>query len=147
MSSRRREKQKRKKERRLPIDLRTVEDEQAHMPRLGQPRIMCTACKEAGREACTLFHIIECDGDCEPPCGGDHMKLICSACGESSAIVAEDLIAGMHWPEVCCNCGKVFDMSTDGGGVGDLPGVATSIGAPPGVEEIYYCPICFAGVE
>ena len=147
MSSRRREKQKRKKERRLPIDLRTVEDEQARMPRLGQPRIMCTACKEAGREACTLFHIIECVGDCEPSCGGDHMKLICSACGESSAIVAEDLIAGMHWPEVCCNCGKVFDMSTDGGGVGDLPGVATTIGAPPGVEEIYYCPICFAGVE
>jgi len=137
VTSRRKEKQERKAERqasKLPLDLKV------EPAGLGQPRIMCTACKENGREACTLYHIIECQGECVPPCGGDHLALICSACGERSSIMAEDLIASMHWPEVCSTCGKVFDHA-DGGGVG------TSIGAPPGVEEIFYCKTCFSGVS
>ena len=156
MASRRKEKQKRKVDN-LQAEKQQVEKlkQQVHKlqvhnlqlsrqvelqsaepaPADGAPRIMCSACREAGREASTLFCVIECNG-CPGGCGGDHLALICSACGAPSAVMAEDLIASMVDPATCAACGKVFDMGKGGGGVG------TNIGAPPGVDELYYCPLC-----
>ena len=131
MASRRKEKQKRKDEKRQ-LEERQAEESPA-VP--GVPRVMCSACREAERDASTLFYIIECEG-CPGGCGGDHLALICSACGAPSAVMAEDLIASMVDPATCAACGKVFDMGKGGGGVG------TNIGAPPGVDELYYCPLC-----
>ena len=102
----------------------------------GAPRIMCNDCKEAGREASTLFYVIECNG-CPGGCGGDHLALICSACDNPSAVMAEDLIASMVDPATCATCGKVFDFGKGGGGV------SSNVDAPPGVDELYYCRTCF----
>jgi len=129
MASRRKEKQKRQ------LAKRQAKGRQAEQV-AQQPRIMCTACREAGREASTLFYIIECAGDCTPGgCGGDHLLAACAACGAPSAVIPEDFIATMADPATCSRCGKVFDFAHGAG-------VCSSIGAPPGVDEIYYCQAC-----
>jgi len=132
MASRRKEKQKRQ------LAKRQAEERQAiHFKEfLKVPRIVCTGCKEAGRDAGDAFHIIDCPGDCNPAgCAGNHLLPVCARCGEPHLILAAEEAANMEDPQICFLCFRLFDYSIGAS-------LRTEIGAPAGVEEVYYCPPC-----